>query len=76
MDRLLVIVPLHVSALLGHATLQRDDFDVLYLLLISLALLTALLCLPVDTKPRPPPSFTTTTALHAALSPPQPSISL
>ena len=63
-------------ALLGHATLQRDDFDVLYLLLISLALLTALLCLPVDTKPRPPPSFTTTTALHAAPSPPQPSISL
>lgn len=39
-------------ALLGHATLQRADFDVVYLLHAALALLTGLLCLPVDTKPR------------------------
>lgn len=39
-------------ALLGHAALQRADFDALYLLHGALALLTALLCLPVDTKPR------------------------
>jgi MFS family permease len=39
-------------ALLGHATLQRSDFNSLYLLLVALALLTGLLCLPVDTKPR------------------------
>jgi len=39
-------------ALLGHAALQRADFDALYLLHGALALLTGLLCLPVDTKPR------------------------
>lgn len=39
-------------ALLGHATLQRIDFDALYILHIALALLTGLLCWPVDTKPR------------------------
>ena len=39
-------------ALLGHATLQRSDFNSLYLLHIALALLTGLLCLPVDTKPQ------------------------
>ena len=39
-------------ALLGHATLQRVDFNTLYLLHGMLALLTGLLCLPVDTKPR------------------------
>ena len=39
-------------ALLGHAVLQRADFDTLYLLHIALALLTGLLCLPVDTKTR------------------------
>jgi EmrB/QacA subfamily drug resistance transporter len=39
-------------ALLGHAVLQRADFDTLYLLHIVLALLTGLLCLPVDTKTR------------------------
>lgn len=38
-------------ALLGHAALQRPDFDTLYLLHGGLALLTALLCLPVDTRP-------------------------
>lgn len=40
-------------ALLGQATLQRADFDALYLLHGALALLTGLLCLPVDTRPRP-----------------------
>jgi len=39
-------------ALLGHATLQRADFDALYLLHAALALVTGLLCMPVDTKPR------------------------
>ncbi len=39
-------------ALLGHAALQRADFDALYLLHGALAVLTGLLCLPVDTKPR------------------------
>lgn len=39
-------------ALLGHAALQRTDFNALYLLHGALALLTGLLCLPVDTKPR------------------------
>ena len=40
-------------ALLGHATLQRTDFNSLYLLHAALALITGLLCLPVDTKPLP-----------------------
>ena len=39
-------------AMLGHATLQRADFNSLYLFHGALALLTGLLCLPVDTKPR------------------------
>jgi EmrB/QacA subfamily drug resistance transporter len=39
-------------ALLGHAALQRADFNALYLLHGALALLTGLLCLPVDTKPQ------------------------
>jgi len=39
-------------ALLGHATLQRADFNALYLLHGALALLTGLLCLPVDTRPQ------------------------
>lgn len=39
-------------ALLGHAGLQRADFDALYVLHGVLALLTGLLCLPVDTRPR------------------------
>jgi EmrB/QacA subfamily drug resistance transporter len=39
-------------ALLGHATLQRMDFNTLYLLHCMLALLTGLLCLPVDTRPQ------------------------
>ena len=38
--------------LLGHTTLTRADFNPLYLLHASLALATALLCLPVDTRPR------------------------
>ena len=40
-------------ALLGHAALQRADFDALYLVHGALALFTAVLCLPVDTRPRP-----------------------
>jgi EmrB/QacA subfamily drug resistance transporter len=43
-------------ALLGHATLQRSDFNSLYLLHGALALLTGLLCAPVDTKPQNTPS--------------------
>ena len=43
-------------ALLGHAALQRADFNVLYLLHATLALLTGLLCLPVDTRPRSAPA--------------------
>ena len=39
-------------ALLGHDTLQRADFNALYLLHGALALLTGLLCLPVNTKPQ------------------------
>jgi len=38
-------------ALLGHAGLQRVDFTWLYGIHIALALLTALLCLPVNTRP-------------------------
>lgn len=39
--------------LLGHAGLQRTDFDLLYGLHVGLALLTAALCLPVNTRPVP-----------------------
>ena len=39
-------------AMLGHATLQRTDFNSFYLLHGALALLTGVLCWPVDTKPR------------------------
>ena len=53
-------------ALLGDAALQRGDFDALYLLHGALALLTGLLCLPVDTRPRPPRHPTETTELHPA----------
>lgn len=37
--------------LLGHAGVQRGDFTLLYTLHVGLALLTAVLCLPVDTRP-------------------------
>jgi len=37
--------------LLGHATVQRSDFDVVYALHIALALLTAALCAMVNTRP-------------------------
>lgn len=40
-------------ALLGHAALQRVDFNALYLIHGALALLTAVLCWPVDTRPKP-----------------------
>jgi MFS family permease len=38
--------------LLGHAPVQRASFDAMYGLLIALALLTALLCAFVQTRPR------------------------
>ena len=38
--------------LLGHVGLVRADFDLLYGLHVALALGTALLCLPVNTRPR------------------------
>lgn len=37
--------------LLGSAGLQRADFDTVYLSHVGLALLTAALCLPINTKP-------------------------
>ena len=40
--------------LLGHAGLQRTDFNALYLCHVTLALLTAILCLPVNTRPVAP----------------------
>ncbi len=39
--------------LLGQATVLRADFDAFYLLHGGLALLTALLCMPISTRPRP-----------------------
>ncbi|WP_457332111.1 DHA2 family efflux MFS transporter permease subunit [Rhizobacter sp. P5_C2] len=41
--------------LLGHGVVQRSDFDVVYGLHIGLALLTAFLCLFVNTQPAPRP---------------------
>ena len=38
-------------ALLSHPDLQRADFNRFYLLHAALALVTGLLCLPVDTRP-------------------------
>jgi EmrB/QacA subfamily drug resistance transporter len=37
--------------LVGHAGVERGDFTPLYACHVALALLTALLCLPVDTRP-------------------------
>jgi EmrB/QacA subfamily drug resistance transporter len=37
--------------LVGHAGVQRADFTPVYMVQIGLALLTALLCLPVNTRP-------------------------
>jgi MFS family permease len=39
--------------MLGHAGVQLDDFKPLYVMHVVLALLTALLCLPVNTRPAP-----------------------
>jgi EmrB/QacA subfamily drug resistance transporter len=39
--------------LLGHGAVQRADFDLVYNLHIGLALLTALLCVFVNTRPSP-----------------------
>ncbi len=41
-----------LPGLLGHATLQRVDFNALYLLCTRRAVFMGLLCLPVDTKPQ------------------------
>jgi hypothetical protein len=40
--------------LLGHGALQRGNFDAIYKWHIGLALLTALLCTLVKTRPVPP----------------------
>jgi MFS family permease len=40
-----------IVLLLGHATVQRSDFDVVYALQMGLALLTAALSAMVDTRP-------------------------
>jgi len=37
--------------LLGHGAVQRGDFNALYGIHVTLALITALLCLPVNTRP-------------------------
>jgi EmrB/QacA subfamily drug resistance transporter len=42
--------------LLGHGALQRGDFDAVYKWHIGLALLTALLCTLVNTRPAAPPA--------------------
>jgi len=42
--------------LLGHGVVQRGDFNAVYGLHISLALLTAVLCLFVNTRPAPRPA--------------------
>lgn len=41
--------------LLGHGTVQRSDFNAVYGLHIGLALLTAVLCVFVNTRPAPRP---------------------
>lgn len=41
-------------ALLAQPSIQRTDFNTLYLLHATLALITGLLCLPVDTRPQSP----------------------
>ncbi|MNC83592.1 hypothetical protein D3C75_1376390 [compost metagenome] len=38
--------------LLGHGVASHADFSPIYGAHVGLALLTALLCLPVDTRPR------------------------
>jgi len=42
-----------VVLLVGHAGVQRADFAPVYMVHVGLALLTALLCLPVNTRPAP-----------------------
>ena len=42
--------------LLGHGVVQRSDFDAVYGLHIGLALLTAVLCVFVNTRPAPRPA--------------------
>ncbi len=45
-----------IVLLLGHASVQRSDFDVVYGLHIGLALLTAALCAMVNTRPAARPA--------------------
>ena len=40
--------------MLGHGRLVRADFDLVYIAHVCLAIVTALLCLPVNTRPTPP----------------------
>ena len=40
-----------IVLLLGHDTVQRGDFDMVYGLQIGLAVLTAVLCAMVNTRP-------------------------
>ena len=40
-----------IVLLLGHASVQRSDFDAVYALQIGLALVTAAFCAMVDTRP-------------------------
>jgi EmrB/QacA subfamily drug resistance transporter len=42
-----------IVLLLGHGTVQRSDFDAVYALHVGLALLTAALCVMVNTRPAP-----------------------
>jgi hypothetical protein len=42
--------------LLGHGVVQRSDFDAVYGLHVGLALLTAVLCLFVNTRPAARPA--------------------
>ncbi|MET0964294.1 MAG: MFS transporter [Noviherbaspirillum sp.] len=42
--------------LIGHAGLSRADFSQLYVLHVALALLTGVLCLAVNTRPKPQPA--------------------
>jgi EmrB/QacA subfamily drug resistance transporter len=45
-----------IVLLLGHGTVQRSDFDAVYALHIGLALLTAALCVMVNTRPATRPA--------------------
>jgi MFS family permease len=48
--------------LLGHGTLVRSDFTPVYVAHVTLAILTALLCLPVNTRPGARPGMSVSKA--------------